>query len=457
MYPQPYPHCPLERLPPLLWGALNYVSQCAEAPPEIVLADIFAVSATLTQRLFKVKGLNGSLMPLSLNTLSLAPTTSGKGESYRRFFQAPLEIEAGQSIPRIAEVTIDDLLLQEVSPSALMAELDGYGKSASIQMEDASSFLRSGLTMPDFISDLTRAWSGPSSMKRGRKHSMGNAREICLSIGLRLQPDVLYPELKRDKGRSRSLGFYPRFLTFNHDPARFPATPWQLPPADISDYQAFMDRLHALLLSPNAPEESSEPTRRVLVMDTHAHAHLQHIAHWLKAEMNGQFNDIQDAAGRAAENTLRLASNFQVVCEGEGPISYDMIDRAWAFVQWSLTQYRQVFVLALQPPPKLVKLKPPKPPKLPPHQKRLLEDMQFMLECIAVCSYSIPDQWVRQQDVAHRTGFTLERFLKTLLWLGDGGHIEVTGDEHDGMIRRLPPPPVYMPYGGPAPLMLPAP
>ncbi|MBM7124407.1 DUF3987 domain-containing protein [Dyella flava] len=395
-------------------------------------------------------------MPLSVNTLSITPTASGKGESYRKFFQAAIEIEVGQSTSPVNDMTIDDLLLQDVSPSALMAELDGHGKSASIQMEDAYSFLRSGLTKPDFISELPRAWSGPRSMKRGRHNRQKSASEACLTIGLRIQPDVLYPELKRDKGRSRSLGFWGRFLTFNCDPERFPVTPWQPVPSDISDYRTLMNRLHALLSTTNDSEQSEEPTRKVLTMDTGAHAHLRHIADWVKGQMLGQFHDIQDAAGRAAENTLRLASNFQVVCAGEGPISYDMIDRAWAFVYWSLTQYRQVFVLAMQPPPKPVKLEQSKPPKLLHHQKRLHEDMQFMLSSIAACSRPTINQWVCQQDVAHRMGFNKERFLKTLLWLVDEGHVELVGDEDNGMIRILPARPQHTFHTGPELLMPPS-
>jgi hypothetical protein len=428
---------PIDYLPPPFLEAVSYVCQRAEAPPEVVVADVLALVSTVTQRLYKVKGLKGSLMPTTLNTLSLAPTGCGKYESYRRFFQPPTNLDAGEFI-ELAQ-GIDKLLSQDLSPSALMDALAGCGKSVSIQLEDGYSFLLSALMKPDNISKLTPLWSGPPSLKIGRHRNNKIATEPCLAIGLRIQPILFYPFLQRDKNLSYDLGLWPRFLTFCYDPDRFPVVSWNPATIAMPSHGPLMERLTALMSLSEAPEGTEPLPRKVLVMDTQAHARLDYINHWIKSELDGQFRDIQGAARRAAENTLRLASNFHVVCHGEGPIPVDMIDRAWHIVFWSLTQFRQIFVHAIQPPPKPLKLKPVKPLKQPRHQQRLNSDMQFVLDCINTCSRHTPYERVPAAHVMTLSGFPKTRFFQALMWLGELGFVEVAGDEANGTIRLLPP------------------
>lgn len=446
MYFQQHPSCPIEYLPAPFYEAVNHVCRRIEAPPEVVVADAFAVTSTLTQRRYKVKGFNDSVMPTTLDTLSLAPPVTGKGESYKMFFQSPEAFESGEFNQTASDVSIDDLLLQDVSETALMAQLAGYGKSVSIQLEDGYSFLAGPLMKPAVISKLPQAWSGPQSIKFGRYNGNKNAIEPCLAIGLRIQPELFYAFLKRDKNFSRNLGLWPRFMVFCYDPGRFPATSWNAT-ASMTSHLPLMERLATLLPVADAMQESDQPPRKVLVMDTHANAHLREIAYWIKGQLNGEFHDIQDAAGRAAEITLRLASNFHVVCQGEGPISRDMIERAWAFTYWSLGQFRNVFVHAPQPPPKPVKLKPMKPLKLPQHQERLNADMQFMLNCIGARSFQSPKGKVPLAEVAVLTGFSEARFLRALGWLVASNLVEMAGDGEKATVRPMPSQLIAMPNG----------
>jgi len=440
--------CPIEKLPPLFFEAVVDVCQRTGAPPEVVCADSIAASNTLVHPKYKAKSWTGSLMPTAVETLSLAPTAVGKGESYRMFFQF-----TGGSAPddanRTSVVTpIDDLLLQDESFSSLLEHLEGHGKCASIQLEDGFSFLAGPLTKRETISKLTQVLSGPPSLKMGRRHGRQEAFDPSVGVGLRLQPELFYDYQKRDKGISRRLGLWPRFLTFCYDPGRFPAMPnYVAPSAPRASYLPFMERLHELFPVADTPPGSDVAARKVLVMDSYANAHLRELAFWVKGQMNGEFHDIQDAAGRAAEITLRLASNFHVVCQGDGHISREMIERGWAFAYWSLGQFRNVFVHALQPPPKPMKIKPIKAPKLPHHQHTLNADMQFMLQCIGTRSFQISNGVVPQADVALFTGFSTTRFLKTRAWLEAGRLVEAKGDEISGTIRILPVQGYNAPYG----------
>ena len=439
MYSQS-PHIPIEKLPSPFYEAVIHGCRQTDAPPEVVTPDTLALASSVIQRLYKVRSFNGSVMSTTLNTLSLAPTAIGKGESYRMFFQTPDDFEVDDQFQPASAIKIDDLLLQDITPSALMSCLAGHGKSASIQLEDGYSFLDCALMKRNFISKLPQVWSGPPSLKFARHHGNKDAFEPCLGIGLRIQPELFYGYLKRDKCESRHLGLWPRFLTFCYDTTRFPVTPWYAASStSMMSHLPLMERIQALLPTTDTQPHIEQPTRKVLVMDTHATAHLREIAYYIKSQMNGEFHDIQDAAGRAAENTLRLASNFHVVCQGEGLISREMIERAWAFVEWTLMQFRNVFVYALQPPPKPMKPKTMKQPKLPHHQQRLNADMQFVLDSIAARSTHFLNGRVPLADVSLLTGFARSRFFKTLGWLVAGGLVEIEGEGDRETIRDLSP------------------
>lgn len=448
MYIYQRPYCPIEKLPPLFYAAVVDVCQRTGAPPEVVVADSIAASSTLVHPQFKVKSWTDSLMPTAVQTLSLAPTYAGKGESYRTFFQFTGDATADETNRSSGGVIIDDFLLQDVSFSSLLEHLEGYGKSASIQLEDGYSFLAGPLMKRDTISKLTQALSGPPSLKIGRRHGKQEAFDPSVGIGLRLQPEPFYEYLKRDKGIGRYLGLWPRFLTFCYDPVRFPMMPnYVAPSASLGSYLPFMERLHDLIPAADTPPGSDVAARKVLVMDTYANAYLRELVYWLKGQMDGQFHDIQDAAGRAAEITLRLGSQFHVVCQGEGHISREMIERAWALVYWSLGQFRNVFVHALQPPPKPMKLKPIKPPKLPQHQQRLNAEAQFMLSIIIARSNQYPMGKVPLAEVALLSSFAERRFFSILAWLITGFFVEVEGGKDDGTIRLLPRQHFNAPYG----------
>jgi hypothetical protein len=446
MHVPPQPLCPVGHLPSPFYEAILYVSKRIDAPVELVVADAFAVTSTVTQRFYKVRGINGHLLPTTLNTLSLAPTAVGKGESYREFFQSSNDGEMTK-LSQSIDMTIDDLLLQDVSLSPLMSSLAGYAKSASIQLEDGYSFLHGPLMKPDTISKLPQAWSGPPSLKVGRHHGSKEAVEPCLAIGLRIQPELFYDFLRRDKSRSRHLGLWPRFLTFCHDPLRFPTSPVQNVDSRLMTNLSLMERLNTLLLPMGNVPEPNESPRKIIMMDIHAHAYLREIAYWIKGQMHTEFHDIQDAAGRAAENTLRLASNFHIVCQGEGSISREMIERAWAFVYWSLTQFRNVFVHALQPPPKPLPVKPIKLLKPSNHQQKLNADMRFVLDCIAARSYHHVNGKVPQSEIALLTGFPMLRFVKTLGWLHTAHFVQVEGNDKNATVFLLAPQHINASYG----------
>ena len=261
MYTPPIYRFPIEKLPTPFYEAVVDVHRRTDAPPETVTADTFAIASTTTQQRYKLQGPNGNVMPTSQNTLSLAPSASGKGESYRCLMTWPAHFDIDESALALKKISIGDLILQNESYTSLIDRLDGHHNSVSIQLEDGYSFLTGPMMKPDVISYQTQAWSGASSIRFGRHRNVKHAVEPCLTIGLRLPPDLFYDFNKRNKGECEKLGLWGRSLVFCHDPERFRIQPWY-PPDSAHRAKGESAAGSANRLFPQRDIESSSSDRR---------------------------------------------------------------------------------------------------------------------------------------------------------------------------------------------------
>lgn len=138
MYPFPrtFPSCPIEALPELLYNAACEVAKLgAGVPAEIMLPDAIAACSAAVHGHYDVVGLDGRSMPMSINTLSLAPSGAGKGTSFAAFFKAFFASGTDQRHADTGEEAegqpSDSLPLQEVSYRALMEQLNGDNRSSA--------------------------------------------------------------------------------------------------------------------------------------------------------------------------------------------------------------------------------------------------------------------------------------------------------------------------------------
>ena len=202
-------------------------------------------------------------------------------------------------------------------------------------------------------------------------------------------------------------------------------------------------RLKALMETADKKQVQGELVRDTVILDKQAKAFMHELKFRLKNWRETYYAEIEPAAARAWENTLRTAAVFQIVCEGGGEISLEMVQRAWAIVQWSLTQQQMIFVEGVKPEPKLpmvrasgplsqpwpAKIKVPKPPKPP----RPIQDAQWLLKC-----FDEVRGWSGQALLAEvflLSGLHGPRRETAVAWLKVNQAIEIVGRGETAVMR----------------------
>ncbi|MUV13358.1 DUF3987 domain-containing protein [Noviluteimonas gilva] len=453
MYPRQYFACPIEALPDLLYSAAYDVRTLEDdVPAECLLTDAIAACAAAVHRCHDVRGLDARTMPSTVNTLALVPSGLGKGTSFSCFFQAfnahatenhlqAIEAQDGQVQEKGKGKAReqDGLILQEVSYRALMECLHGINRNTTIQHEDGSSFLESDLVRK-YIDKLTQTWSGNPPLK----HKVYRTDLIAVggrcSFGFRIQPKLYYPVLKKTSNASFHQGLWPRAIAACYDPERFQTPITYMPvPRSTGGMADLTARLEELLAQADERHAAGLTDRMIVVLGKEAATFMHELKFRMKQWRHTEYADIDEAAARAWENTLRVAAVFHIVCVGKGEISLEMVERAWIIVEWSLTQHRLIFVEANRPPPKPVLVRLMKAPKPPEHQQRLNADMQFMLDAICARAAYYQRERVLVGEVMLLSGFHQTRFLKTLGWLITGGYVEMEGNGEHASVRLTQP------------------
>jgi hypothetical protein len=451
--------CPIDALPDLLFSAACEVRQLEEdVPAECLLTDAIAACVVPIQRLYDVQGLDHRTMPTTVNTLALAPSGRGKGTSYREFF-TPLvehnrqaettsrEIQARRRLLKKAGLAADGPELREpdgrmltkISYRALMDCLAGVARSVSINHEDGFSFLESDLLTKQGET-ITQLYSGfPDLTYTVRDVDLTVVGGRC-SLGIRLQVELFLAQMKRTRSKSLHQGVWGRSVVACYDPKR--GTREVLMPTNSpgGGLRKLQGRLRDLMETADKKQAQGELVRGKVILDKEAKAFMHELKFRLKNWRETYYAEIEPAAARAWENTLRIAAVFQVVCEDDGEISLEMVQRAWAVVQWSLTQQQMIFVEGLKPEPKLPVVREsslftkPWPAKLKaPKQPRPIQDAQWVLECLGVASDGRGQAPV--EEVATLAGLRGPRFETAMAWLRINQVVEVVGNDEGAMMR----------------------
>jgi len=459
-FPDMSRECPIDALPDLLFSAACEVRQLEDdVPAECLLMDAIAACAVPVQRLYDVVGLDYRHMPTTIFMLTLAPSGRGKGTSYREFFkpliehnrQAGLAAREVRARKRSFEKTglpVDGLEFREpdgrmltmISYRALMECLDGVARSVSINDEDGGSFLESDL----FIrmgGSLTKLHSG-FDLDHVVKDVDLTAIDGRCSLGIRLQGEVFYPEMKRTNNKSFHQGIWGRAVVACHDPKRFGPckihTPTSWPGGGLKEFHR---RIKDLMDKANKKQAKGELVRDKIVLGDEARAFMVELKFRLKGWRETCYDaQIEPAVNRAWENTLRIAAVFQIVC-GEGTeISLEMVRRTWAIVQWSLTQHQMIFVDVIKPEPQLPEARAVRPfakhwpakVKLP-KQPRPIQDARWVLDCLYVVSGGRGEASIA--EVATLAGLRGPRLETALAWLKVNQAVEIVGRGENAVMR----------------------
>lgn len=422
MYPFPrnFPSCPIEALPDLLYNAACEVAKLGGGvPAEIMLPDAIAACSAAVHGQYDVVGLDGRSMPTSINTLSLAPSGAGKGTSFAAFFKVFFASGTDQRHAGTGEEVegqhYDSLPLQEVSYRALMEQLNGVNRSTTIQHEDGMSFLRSDLFLryPDKLAQL---YNGDMPLRhKVHKVDLCAIDSRCL-LSLRSQPEIFVPALKRTHCESYSQGVWPRSIASCYMPPQLTAFPEPLRPVPKGGLVELTARLKELLVEADQYWQSGHKHRKLVVLSVDAQAFMRELQFHMKRWRTREYADINAAATRAWENTLRLAAVFHVVCGDMGAISLEMVQRAWEIVEWSLTQHR--LILAEINPPKV---DPKRSDAFHPTGRtkapRMHQSAQILKECIAEVCRRRNLEWVPVSDIEELVDLTPVKLKKAWAWL----------------------------------------
>lgn len=453
-FPNPSPACPIDVLPEPLRGAVLYAVHEKVFPAAVALTDSLAAAAAVVHCGFDCVAPDGERLPATINTCVVAPSATGKGRSMRLFFKHFLGAQKRQRARRdegpdrcnptgSAPTSLVEAMVSTISIRRLIQELDGFGMNLTIQREEGASFLKTDL-FKHGTDALTQLWSGDPPLDHfvmGRELVAAEAR---LSLAFRIQPELMYDHLKRRGRLEYKLGFWPRTIAACHDPERFPGNEGYLSACTRSGTDsAFQDRMTELAGWINTQRDSFGADRIGIELDAEASAFLLELGYRMKSWATTYYPDIREAAGRAWENTLRVAVVLRVFCVGPGKVSLDLVLRAWAIVEWSLSQHRLIFVEAIAPAPVRAAFPPnpysaprqtsgvEKPSKLP----RPLQDAQWVLTCL---------DRMRTQDFMRKPTLIDLRLLANLpekrlstamAWLKLEGIVDIDRGNHDTLIR----------------------
>lgn len=151
----------------------------------------------------------------------------------------------------------------------------------------------------------------------------------------------------------------------------------------------------------------------------------------LRQWSNGSYTEIREAAGRAWENTLRVAVVLHVFCRQVGHVSLDMVLRAWAIIEWSLSQHLLVFVESLRRPVRASACQPTRLRQRSGTHAAVEADIQFMLDTISFRSAFYRDGKVPIRELRELCGLPPRRFTRTISWIlaNSLGYVEGTKDQ----------------------------
>lgn len=447
-FPHLNPVCPIDLLPEPLKGAALHAIAKKGVPPSVALTDAIAAAAAVVHCGYDCIAPDGETMPATINTCIVAPSATGKGRSFKLFFEHFLRTSKkrdslisgkdtdGKDKPwRTPQV---ETMMNKLSFRMLMEELDGDGMSLTIQREEGTSFLETELFKKD-TDALTQLWSGDPPLDHFVYQTQLIANDARCSLSFRIQPDPMYGFLRRDKRLTYKLGFWPRTIAGCHDPEKFPGNELYRPSSTAQPSpDAFHQRMTDLAQEINNRYRSGFTGRFGVPLDAHAKAFMLELGFRMKYWLTVYYPDIREAAGRAWENTLRVAVVLQVFCKANGEVSRSTVERAWAIVEWSLSQHRLIFVEAARPLPKSKEPKAAKPYKLSQYQQRLHADMQHMLDAIGARAPYYPYGQVPLSEVSMLTGFNKTRFMKTLGWLTTSCYVWVEGYDEYATVRTCP-------------------
>lgn len=371
-------HDLLQSLPPRVMAAILEVHEKTGSPIEIVILVALSAMSTALHGV-AIRTPNDRLMSTSLYCLGIGPTVCGKSAAMWEFYKAVRMFDSRLAERRASNPDLNghqafrDVLQLDVTWASLIEALVGEGNGLTVADDDCIDQLKS-----DFMrkrGKLNRFFDAPikESLIR-REHEPLVAYHPSVGICFLTQPDIFAEHQIATRYSDRKSGLASRFLYAYTLDAGGPQLPSR-PTPSLNEVHALTNwfleqRLQRLL--------AGKSDRIELRLSPQAEFRWAQLKRDIDRRMTGDFLHVQDSAGRATEKAWRIAailhcfSELSIPADPSEPlpsipaIQPVAIDAAWEIVQWSLSQFGQVF-----PPPK------PKSPKPSRVRERQLEESRL--------------------------------------------------------------------------------
>lgn len=474
-------------LPPPIGALPDYMRNlvCATAikldvDVGMALATLLSGMASAVHGLKVAKRPDGGIEPLSLFNVVLAGPTTGKTRThklvhrahsaqdsrrYQDYRQAKKDrqgikhVTAEQGEQPLSAETDDAprlrwTIIQNSSNRGLLEAVEGVGEASAMSSHEGQNLLNSDV-FRRHLETLNMLFDGDDKVMLTRaRGSVVMAANATLIIHVMVQHDMFDNYCEKYGDYARGIGFLARALFTS-----VPSTPTfidrsiQVPHDCLGSYDnqvmTYLDvQREKLEAGITAREEMAfSPEACQLYWElTQDHKYLTRTTYW----------HMQDAANRAMQNVIRVASIMHAFSGEAGDIPPQALEAAYAIVQWHLGQFAEIF------PPKPITLPPP--PKLSARERALQRQSQRQFDDRHAILSIITDlcQHNRESSALKSEVMTLfrehaydARFRAALLRLVKAGEVLETGNGKEARLnlvpqRTAPPvnPPLWQPYLG---------
>lgn len=394
--PEPYP---LDVLPKDLQNAIREVQDYTQANTALVANNALGALALACQGLAKVCIDENLIQPINLYLLTIAAPNERKTsienyflsslkcyehdqcrvlepkwEQYRtdkESFEAKIKgiKQSIQKLSKEGEPTQEEeqrlLALEKERPQqpmfvkmryndtnqpALLHGLATKYPTAAIMTSEGGAFFggasfASDSTLSSF-SMFNELWSGSTIQIDRKGEGSTNLTDVALSLNVAVQPDVLENFVNRTRSIVRGSGFFARCL-FANPFSTIGYRPYKAPPDNMVLTNTFNNRLSELLKEqPDRISENGTLERALIGLSEEA----KHV--WITfnneveqaQQFGGDWEEISDIAGKAANNAARIACLFHLLDHGlEAEISAEHMQSACTLMTWHLQEAKRYF------------------------------------------------------------------------------------------------------------------
>lgn len=428
----------LQRLPPRIASAIVEVQNKTGAPIEIVILVALSTMSTALHGV-AIRTPNGRLMPCTLYCMGIGPPVCAKSAAMWEFYKSIRDFDSNLAERRAtndewsSHPAYRDILQQDATWTSLLEALDGRGSGLTIADDDCIDLLKSDVMKKR--GKLNRFFDGPMKEALTRRdHEPLVAYSPSFGICCLTQPDI-YAEHQIDtRLLDRKSGLASRFLYAHTLAGRAPELPNLQTPC--------LNEIHTLatwFLEQRLQRLLAGNTKRVeLCLSPEAESRWAQIKQNIDVRMAGDFRFVQDSAGRATEKTWRIAALLHCFHSVPipaapteplppiSPIPPEAIDAAWSVVEWSVTQFCNVF------PPPAPKL--PKPSRVKERQREEARVAKGHLYNHLCSSGSDTMPWSLAQELSW---LSAHKFKTVVAHMKSGKQVEELGGK-DPVLRFSP-------------------